>query len=63
MQTGGREMNVELGMRVKRIASDYTNGRVGRVIEIDPIHDRARVAWEGHPRTWVKFACLAIVTE
>ena len=56
-------MSVELGMRVKRIASDYTNGRVGRVIEIDPIHNRARVAWEGHPRTWVKFACLAIVTE
>ena len=57
----GGKMNVTLGMTVRRIASDYTNGRIGRVIEIDSIRNRARVAWEGHPRTWVKFEFLAIV--
>jgi hypothetical protein len=56
---------IELGSTVKRIASDYTNGRTGRVIELDGMKPRARVSWEkyanGSPmklRTWVRLSDL-----
>lgn len=59
---------IELGMTVKRIASDYTNGRIGRVIELDMMKPRARVMWDteanGSPmklRTWVRTTDLQIV--
>lgn len=51
----------KIGTTVKRIASDYTNGRIGKVIEINVESSRARVAWNGCPRTWVKFAMLEIM--
>jgi hypothetical protein len=58
--------NIEIGMMVKRVASDYTNGRIGRVIELAPDKPRARVLWEkesdGTPmklRTWVRLSDLA----
>jgi hypothetical protein len=54
-------MKIEIGTTVKRIASDYTNGRIGEVIEINADDRRARVAWNGCPRTWVKFAMLEIM--
>lgn len=50
--------NFEVGDRVVRVSSDYTNGRTGPIIEMAKIDDRARVAWEGHPKTWVKFSAL-----
>jgi transcription antitermination factor NusG len=58
---------IELGKTVTRIASDYTNGRIGRVIELDSNKSRARVSWEstaaGTPmklRTWVRFSDLKV---
>lgn len=61
-------MIIQCGMMVERIAGDYTNGRVGRVIEVAPLRARARVAWEresnGTPmklRTWVRLSDLRVV--
>ena len=58
-----------LGIYVKRLASDYTAGREGRVIEISESKGRARVHWErersGTPmslRTWIRFQDLAPLT-
>lgn len=51
---------IEVGTQVERISSDYTNGRQGQVIEIKG--DRARVAWDNSPRTWVNFRCLKVLT-
>ncbi len=48
----------EVEDRVIRVSSDYTNGRKGPIVEIDHEKGRARVAWEGHPKTWVKFSVL-----
>lgn len=52
-------MSIEIGTKVERIASDYTNGRKGEVIEIKG--DRARVAWANSPRTWVNFRFLKVL--
>jgi hypothetical protein len=52
---------IEIGTRVERIASDYTNGRKGEVIEIN--ESRARVAWSDSPRTWVKFSALKVIEQ
>jgi hypothetical protein len=73
-QPKGTQMNREqiaLGMTVKRIASDYTGGRIGRVIDLDGIKPRARVSWEqtrnGEPmklRTWVRLSDLEpVITD
>ncbi len=48
-----------VGSLVERIASDYTNGRKGNIIEIKD--GRARVAWSDSPRTWVKFSALKLL--
>ena len=53
-------MKIEIGTQVERIASDYTNGRKGEVIEIK--EGRARVQWSNSPRTWVKFAALKVLS-
>jgi hypothetical protein len=55
---------IQVGSRVERIASDYTGGRRGEVIELDPVKPRARVQWalQGRNlRTWVRLADLKIV--
>ena len=40
-----------------RIASDYTAGRTGIVLEVKD--GRARIQWDaGTPRTWVRFSDL-----
>ncbi len=59
---------LSLGSPVERLAKDYTGGRTGTVIELDPIKPRARVLWtkegpsgggtEMKLRTWVRFADL-----
>jgi hypothetical protein len=58
-------MNIKPGQTVIRIASDYTNGRKGKVIELDNMRPRARVEWQitkhGKPallRTWVRLSDL-----
>lgn len=61
-------LGITLGSYVERIASDYTNGRRGRVVELDNTKLRARVDWagirnfDGDPhkqlRTWVRFTDL-----
>jgi hypothetical protein len=50
---------IEIGTKVERIASDYTNGRKGEVIEING--ERARVRWGNSPRTWVNFKFLKVL--
>jgi hypothetical protein len=52
--------SLSVGDRIERIASDYTGGRRGAIIET---HDgRARIQWDaGHPRTWVKFSALKYI--
>lgn len=61
--------NLQPGTAVTRLASekDYTNGRKGKVLEIDAAAERARIHWTkestGHAisvRTWVKFSALRI---
>ena len=49
-------MTHKIGTKVKRIASDYTGGRIGAVIETDG--DRRRVKWTDSPRTWVNISAL-----
>jgi hypothetical protein len=61
MSNNATAMKIEIGTTVKRIANDYTGGRIGQVIEINDEDRRARVAWNGCPRTWVKFAALEIM--
>jgi hypothetical protein len=46
-----------IGSKIKRIASDYTGGRIGTVIEING--GRRRIVWDaGHPRTWINIKAL-----
>ncbi len=54
-------MKIEIGTQVERIASDYTNGRQGEVIEIN--EGRARVRWTNSPRTWVRFQDLKVISK
>ena len=56
-EPAGSSEEIACGDRVTRVSSDYTNGRVGIVIEINAA-GRLRVAWEGHARTWVKPSCV-----
>lgn len=56
-----------LGATVKRLANDYTGGRIGRIIEIDKLRPRYRVHWTqdsaGKPlniRTWIVGHCLVL---
>lgn len=64
---------VTIGAKVKRIQpGDYTDGRIGTVIELDA--ERARVAWTSGTlpdgeiydlrkpiRTWVNHKCLILL--
>ncbi len=50
---------IEIGTQVERIASDYTSGRKGEVIEING--ERARVRWTNRPNTWVNFKFLKVL--
>lgn len=53
---------IQIGTKIERMASDYTDGRKGTVIEIN--EGRARILWDaGHPRTWIKFASLRVLAE
>lgn len=61
---------IELGKTVVRIASDYTGGRIGRVIELDGIKPRARVSWEKESngtlmklRTWIRLSDLQLLAN
>jgi len=58
-QKDKEKMKIQIGTQVERIASDYTNGRRGEVIEISG--DRARVRWTNSPRTWVNFKSLKVI--
>ena len=51
--------NITIGTQVERIASDYTGGRKGEIIEIKG--ERARVKWTNSPRTWVNFKFLKVL--
>lgn len=45
----------EIGNEVVRSKGDYVVGRIGVIIELDEINERARVDWKGNPKTWVKY--------
>lgn len=51
-----------IGDQVIRSKGDYVVGRVGKIIEIDSLNRRARVEWEGSPRTWVKFNVIELAS-
>ncbi len=55
-------MNIQtakIGLEVVRSKGDYVVGRIGKIIEIDEIKNRARVDWNaGIGRTWVNFNSL-----
>ena len=52
----------EIGKKVERISSDYTNGRIGTIVDIDIEKQRARVYWEAQAlRTWVNFKFLKLI--
>ena len=51
-----------IGDQVIRSKGDYVVGRVGKIIEIDSLNRRARVEWEGNPRTWVKFDVIELAS-
>ena len=51
-----------IGDQVIRSKGGYVVGRVGKVIEIDSLNRRARVEWEGSPRTWVKFDVIELAS-
>lgn len=51
-----------IGDQVIRSKGDYVVGRVGKIIEIDSLNGRARVEWEGNPRTWVKFDVIELAS-
>ena len=51
-----------IGDQVIRSKGDYVVGRVGKIIEIDSLNRRARVEWEGSPRTWVKFDVIELAS-
>ena len=51
-----------IGDEVVRSKGDYVVGRVGKIIEIDSLNGRARVEWEGSPRTWVKFDVIELTS-
>lgn len=59
---------ITIGAQVERLASDYTGGRKGKVIDIEELRERARVHWTNERdgevisiRTWVKWTALAAV--
>lgn len=68
---------VVIGMKVEKIGTDYTGGRRGEVVEINPEQTRARVKWtherSGSPvsaagknlkdgiRTWCAFKSIKAI--
>jgi hypothetical protein len=54
--------NFEIGQQVVRTEGDYVVGRTGTVIELDLVKGRARVEWEGAPRTWVSFKVIELTS-
>ena len=55
---------------VRRVASDYTCGRQGTVVDIDNVKNRIRVLWtkdrNGRSmklRTWVKFSGAVLINK
>lgn len=51
---------LEIGDEVARIDGGYTVGRKGTIIEIKD--NRARVAWNNNPRTWVSFNSIELTS-
>lgn len=51
-EPAGISDEIDCGDRVARVSSDYTNGRVGIVADIDA-NGRLQVAWIGYASTWV----------
>jgi hypothetical protein len=48
----------EIGTEVVRSKGDYVVGRVGVIVEIDEVKNRAQVAWGGNPKTWVSLNAI-----
>jgi len=47
-----------IGTQIVRSKGDYVVGRVGTIIEIDTFKNRAQVAWDEAPKSWVSFNAL-----
>lgn len=57
-QAQGAAANLLIGDRVTRISTDYTNGRTGKIVDLDANGRRAQVKWDGERTTWVGFLSL-----
>lgn len=51
--------NIEIGNEVVRCKGDYVVGRIGIVVDIDTVKNRAQVQWYNESKTWVKLEVIA----
>lgn len=49
---------ISTDMEVVRSKGDYVVGRKGKVVQVDDIKKRARVAWYGNTKTWVSHTAI-----
>lgn len=49
---------VTLDIEVVRSKGDYVVGRVGKIVAIDKVKNRAQVQWYNAPTTWVSFNAI-----
>ena len=47
---------------VVRTKDQYHVGYTGRIIEVDEVKKRVRVAWYNAPKTWVRFDVIALTS-
>lgn len=47
-----------IGKRVERLDGGYTQGRKGKIVNIDADGQRLRVKWDSSPMTWVSIKSL-----
>ena len=50
--------NIEIGNEVVRSKGDYVVGRIGTVVAIDTVKNRAQVQWYNETKTWVKLEVI-----
>lgn len=52
-----------ISQEVVRIKGDYVVGRIGKIIDIDPVKNRAQVKWNDGPKTWVSFKVISLTSK
>jgi len=54
--------SAKIGVEVVRSKGDYVVGRVGTIIDLDLIKNRAQVKWSLDPKSWVSFDSLELTS-